>query len=103
MIRHIVLCRFSPATQPGTIADIFAQLRALKDVLPGLEHFAAGPNASPEGLARGFTHGFTVDFASAADRDAYLAHPAHQAAGEQLVDALDAGLDGLMVVDIPLR
>nr|WP_245475226.1 MULTISPECIES: Dabb family protein [unclassified Mesorhizobium] len=57
-------------------------------------------NVSPEPFARGFGHGFTIDFRDAAARDAYLAHEAHQRAGARLVAALEGGADGLMVLDL---
>ena len=100
MIRHIVFVRFATTTAQSEVEAIFTELAALRQHLPGLQGFAAGPNTSPEGLAKGFTHAFTVEFASAADRDAYLVHPAHQAAGARLVRALEGGLDGLAVIDI---
>jgi len=64
--------------------------------------FKSGANVSPEGLARGFTHAFTVDFADVAARDAYLVHPAHQAAGARLVAAAQGGIDGLLVIDLDI-
>lgn len=99
MIRHVVLLRFAPAVEAGEKTAIFAELAALREVVPGFLAFAAGSNVSPEGMSKGFTHAFTVDFATAVDRDAYLAHPAHQAAGARLVRAVDGGLDGLLVLD----
>ena len=102
MIRHIVLVRFNTATAASEQDAIFADLAALGALLPGLGGFSHGPDVSPESLARGFTHAFTIDFADAAARDAYLVHPAHQAAGARLVAAAAGGLDGLVVIDIPL-
>ncbi|MER8801728.1 Dabb family protein [Mesorhizobium sp. M0998] len=61
-----------------------------------------GSNTSPEPFARGFTHGFTIDFRDAAARDAYLEHEAHQRAGAKLVAALEGGTDGLMVFDLEI-
>jgi hypothetical protein len=66
----------------------------------GPVHFSA--NVSPEPFARGFTHGFTVDFDDDVARDAYLAHPEHQRAGARLVAALAGGTDGLLVIDLDL-
>jgi hypothetical protein len=100
MIRHIVLVRFAATTSDADKIAVLAELAGLQAHLPGMRAFAAGPNRSPEGLARGFTHAFTIDFASEADRDAYLVHPAHQAAGARLVNLLEGGRDGLAVVDI---
>ncbi|HEX9046301.1 MAG TPA: Dabb family protein [Verrucomicrobiae bacterium] len=41
-----------------------------------------GTNVGPENLNKGFTHCFALSFKSAADRDAYLKHPAHKAFGK---------------------
>ena len=49
----------------------------------------AGRDGSPEGLQKGFTHGFTVDFTNAKSRDAYLPHPEHQKVGKMIVAVLD--------------
>ena len=49
-----------------------------------------GINCSPVGRAHGHTHAFLVSFAGAAQRDAYLVHPARRAfaafAGEHADD-----------------
>lgn len=100
MIRHIVLVRFASKTSDDEKAAIFAELDALRAVVPGMRHFAGGSNTSPEGLGNGFSQAFTVDFDDAVARDAYLVHPAHRAAGERLVRAADGGIAGLVVVDI---
>ena len=102
MIRHIVLARFPSETAPAEIAAIFADLAALRQQLPGMLAFAAGVNVSPERLARGYTHAFTVDFADTMARDAYLVHPLHKAAGGRLVAACAGGVDGILVADFEL-
>lgn len=99
MIRHIVLCRFAEATPETEITAIWDELVALRDVVPGIVEMRFGRDVSVEGLARGATHAFTVDFESVAARDGYLEHPAHEAAGKRLVAALEGGLEGLVVVD----
>ncbi len=100
MIHHIVFVRFSPATPEAERTAIFAELDGLQATIAGMRGFSGGPNVSPEGLAKGFTHAFVVGFDDAAARDAYLIHPAHQAAGGRLVRAADGGLDGLIVMDV---
>ncbi len=100
MIRHLVLVKFPAAAGPETTGPLFRALDDLRSVVPGMLTLSVGANVSPEGLARGFTHAFVADFANAAARDAYLAHPAHQAAGARLVAAAQGGVDGLIVVDI---
>jgi Stress responsive A/B Barrel Domain len=99
MIRHIVLIKLRTDLPAGEIEEIFAELMALKPLLPGLIAFSGGSNLSAEGLDKGYTRGFTVDFADAAARDAYLVHPAHQKAGARLVAATAGGVEGLAVLD----
>lgn len=102
MIRHTVFVKFPAATRPAAIAALFGALDDLRALVPGMQHFTAGANVSPEGLARGFTHAFVADFVDAAARDAYLVHPAHRAAGARLVDAAEGGVEGLAVIDIEM-
>lgn len=102
MIRHIVLVRFAPAVPDLEKRAIFSALDRLRDVVPGMGVFAAGENISPEGLGKGFTHGFTIDFDTQGARDDYLAHPKHKEAGARLVAAADGGIDGILVLDLPL-
>ena len=102
MIRHVVLVRFREGVAPGEIAAIFDALADLRRHLPGMRDIRHGSNVSPEGLAHGHTHAFTVDFDDAAARDAYLALPEHEAAGARLVRAAEGGLAGLTVLDFAL-
>lgn len=98
-IRHIVLCRFRADVPASERQAIFDQLAALRGHLKGITAMSFGANVSPEGLGQGFAHGFTIDFADAAARDAYLADDAHGKAGARLVAALEGGLTGLVVFD----
>ena len=102
MIRHCVFVRFKSSVDAAERQAIFGQLAALQQVLDGVLGIAFGPNVSPEGLARGFDHGFVIDFADAAARDAYLVHPDHKSAGSRLVAALQGGRDGLIVFDLEI-
>ncbi|HZN35635.1 MAG TPA: Dabb family protein [Pirellulaceae bacterium] len=79
LLRHIVMYKFKeglPAAQLQEVIDAFAGLPKKIDTIVGYE---AGTNVSPEGKSEGFTHVFVVTFKTAADRDAYITHPAHQA------------------------
>ena len=96
MIRHVVLCRFKPDTD---VEAIFTELHELQNKIGGILAVKAGKDMSPEGLQKGFTHGFTVDFTDAAARDAYLPHPEHQKVGAMIVAAVEGGTEGLAVVD----
>jgi hypothetical protein len=100
MIRHCVFVRFRGDVAEAERNAIYADLAALKDVVPGFLAISYGANVSPEGLHQGFADGFTIDFIDEAARDAYLVHPAHKAVGNRLVAALEGGRDGLIVFDI---
>lgn len=100
MIRHCVFVRFRADVIEDERNGIYAELESLREVVPGFLAMTAGPNVSPEGLHKGFADGFVIDFADETARDAYLVHPAHQAAGTRLVAALEGGLNGLIVFDI---
>ena len=99
MIRHVVLFKLRSDLPESAAAQIFAALKALKSQMPGIINISTGKDASPEGLQRGHTHGFTVDFVDAAARDAYLPHPAHQKVGGMIVASAEGGLAGITVVD----
>jgi hypothetical protein len=100
MIRHVVLAKFRADVADAEREVIWDSLRALKGKLDGVIAMTFGANVSPEGLEKGFRHGFTMDFRDAAARDAYLVHPDHKAAGAKFVAALEGGRDGLVVVDL---
>ena len=102
MLRHIVLIRFAQATRDPDRDAVLAALTGLERLIPGALAFTAGPNISPEGMARGYTHVFTADFIDEAARDRYLIHPAHLEAGQALVGASEGGRDGLIVVDVSM-
>ncbi len=102
MIRHIVLIRFRADVTEATIAGIFADLHAIKGKLPGVLAITAGRSASPEQLERGYMHGFVVDFADWSALAAYQVHPDHQRVGAALVVSAVGGLDGILVVDLPI-
>jgi len=99
MIRHVVLFKLRSDLDEGAATRIFTALKALQGQIPGITAISTGKDASPEGLQRGFTHGFTVDFVDAAARDAYLPHPAHQKVGAMIVASSEGGVEGITVVD----
>jgi hypothetical protein len=77
-VHHLVVLKFKPGTSEETIAQLFAELARLRVVVPGMEYFAGGPYASPEGLNQGFTHGFAMTFTNPTARNGYLTHPQHE-------------------------
>lgn len=100
MIRHIVALRFKADITAQAKAALYTDLAALRDQIPGVLTFHAGPNVSVEPLSRGFDDLFWFDFRDAAVRDAYLIHPAHQAVGARIVAETEGGVEGVFVFDI---
>ncbi|MBM5815751.1 MAG: Dabb family protein [Cyanobacteria bacterium K_Offshore_surface_m2_239] len=99
MVHHLVLFRFRDDLPPEAIPAVFAELRSLREQIPGITGFSGGVDGSREGLTRGFTHGCQMTFVDAAARDAYLPHPEHQRVVERLLPLLEGGLDGALTFD----
>ena len=99
MVKHVVLIRIRRDVPPDQIERLFAEIAGLRSKIPGIRDFSWGPYSSPEGLHRGFTHGFVMTFADEASRDAYLPHPDHERVKQQILPLLEGGLDGVVVFD----
>ena len=78
-LRHVVAFKFKESATPEQIKEVEKNFCALKAKISQIAALEWGTNCSPEQHAKGFTHCFIVTFNSAADRDAYLPHPAHKA------------------------
>ena len=91
--RHIVIFKFkdgAPADQVRGVVDAF---KALPGKLPAIQAFEWGPDVSPENLNQGFTHIFTLTFASKESLEKhYLHEPAHQEFVALLPDLLEKAL-----------
>jgi hypothetical protein len=94
-LRHVVLFKFKDSSTPADVARIVEAFRGLPKRIPEIKGFEWGTNVSPEGKADGFTHCFFVTFATEADRDAYLPHPAHK----EFVGVVGPHVDKVCVVD----
>ncbi len=81
VLRHVVLFGFKASATPAQIQEVERAFRALPASIANIQALEWGTNVSPENLSAGYTHCFLLTFASAADRDAYLPHPAHKAFG----------------------
>ena len=95
VLRHVVLFSFKESSTDADVAKIVEAFRALPKKIAQIKDFEWGTDISPEGKAQGFTHCFFVTFASEADRDAYLPHPAHQA----FVSIVGPHVEDVCVVD----
>lgn len=99
MITHMVLLRVRKDVPVRTVERVFGEIGALRSRIAGILSYAWGPYSSPEGLGRGYTHGFCMTFRDAAARDAYLPHPDHERVKESVLGILDGGVDGVLAFD----
>lgn len=71
-VQHLVLFQFKPGTTPAELRQVYDGFDTLIAGTPGCIGFQWGRNNSPEGLAKGFTHGFVITFESLEARDKYM-------------------------------
>lgn len=103
MIRHIVLLPFKESVSPKERLSILEELGKLKETIPEIHSFSSGKNNSPEGLSRGYEHGFVMEFKNTEDRSVYLKHPSHtKLAKEKVIPALKDGKNSPVVFDYEL-
>ncbi len=95
VLRHIVLFKYKPETTAAQLDEINRAFQDLKRRIPEVRDFERGINNSPEGLDKGFTHGYQITFESEEDRAAYLPHPAHK----EFVEMLGGKLEEPFVFD----
>jgi len=98
-IKLVVLMKFKPEVSQDTIDGIVADFHEIKAQLPGMLDFSIGSNVSKEGVDKGFTHGFVMTFADVEALRTYLPHPDHQAVKAKILESLDGGIDGAMIID----
>ena len=84
MIEHVVLLRFRGSATEESIGALARAVVGLPGRIDGVESVKWGPSTSPEGLERGFTHGFVMRLRDDAARDAYLPHPVHREVADQI-------------------
>ena len=95
MLRHVVLFAFEETATRTKIQAIEEAFAALPPQIAEIKGFEWGSDVSVEHLADGYTHCFLVTFASLADRDTYLVHPAHRA----FVASIQPHLTKALVID----
>jgi len=100
MIKHVVLFQFKKTLTEMQIASVMEGFTALRKQIPQILSYQWGANNSPEGLDKGFRHGFVMELAGPAQRKAYLEHPAHvKFANETIFPALEHGKESVVVFD----
>jgi hypothetical protein len=89
MIVHIVCWKYKPEATDAQRREHVERLRALKDLVPGMESFDVGSDIL--GLDRSYDTGLVGVYADRAALDAYSDHPEHvkvAAMGKQLATAV---------------
>jgi hypothetical protein len=84
-LRHIFFARFKPRAPVGELISGYAGLPGIIKEMLAFEWGRLQSDASAEG----YTHIFMTTFADAAGRDAYLAHPAHDAFAANIFSHID--------------
>ena len=97
LLRHVVLFAFKGT--PEEVRQVEEAFCRLPAQIGEIRAFEWGTDVSVENIQQGFTHCFLLTFASAADRDSYLVHPAHQAFGVLIRPVLDK----VLVIDYWVR
>lgn len=89
VLRHVVFLKFKPEISPAKTREVLQAFQALGKRIDVVAAIESGTNNSPEGLADGFTHVFTLTFHSTSDRDIYLNHAIHQEFVQLALPALE--------------
>lgn len=98
-LKHVVLVKFKPEIRQADINRLTDAFNDLKNQIDTIVSLESGTDVSPEGLNQGYSHAFVLTYANAADRDAYLNHPAHQ----KFVELIKPMVEGVTVVDFWAR
>lgn len=83
-LRHIVMFKYLDTSTETDVTKVSEAFANLYGTIPEVKAFEWGTNNSPENLNQGFTHCYTLTFASEEDRAIYDKHPAHKAFQEIL-------------------
>ena len=103
MIVHMVILKVRRDVTSKEVERVFGAIGALKNEIPGVLSYSWGAYASPEGMQRGYSHGFCMTFPDAKSRDTYLPHPLHEKVKAQVLAILDGGIDGVLAFDYAAR
>ena len=79
MLQHVVAFKFKADASKEQIDKVLKAFEQLPKKISQIKKFQTGLNNSPEGLNKGFTHGWIISFKNEEDREVYLHHAEHQA------------------------
>ena len=88
MIEHILLFRWNETATQEAVKNAMAELRGLKDKIPGIVDVTSGTNFSER--SKGFTHGMVFRFKDRAALDGYIPHPEHQRVVQKILNPIRA-------------
>ena len=94
-LRHVVMFKYFDTSSDTDITHVSEAFANLDGTIPEVKAFEWGTNTSPENLNQGFTHCYTLTFASEEDRAIYDKHPAHKA----FQDILKPHMEKVFVID----
>ena len=92
-VEHVVLFKLTPDATPEQRDRMIAELKTLKDQIPGIVDLSVGVNFSTRN--QGYDVGLVVRFADRAALKVYLPHPAHRGCVDQFINPIKA--DALVV------
>lgn len=99
MIVHMVLFKVKRSVSRARLVRVMKLIGALRQKVPGITSYRWGPYSSPEGLNRGYTHGFCTTFKDARSRNVYLDHEEHQKVVAEVLKILQGGVKGALAFD----
>ena len=99
MIKHIVLLPFNNDVTQQQIDHLENGLKKITLELPEIHSLSFGKNCSSEGLEKGHSYGFVMEFNSVGDRDFYLKHPDHVAFANNVIIPMVNKNGGALVLD----
>jgi hypothetical protein len=99
-VTHIGLLRVREDVPTCEVDRVFDEIATLRSKIPGILSCVWGPYSSPEGIGRGYTHGFCMTFVDEAARDAYLPHPEHLRVARLVCSIVETrSMDGVLAFD----
>lgn len=99
MVVHMVLFKVKRSVGRSRLERVMNLIGGLRRKIPGITSYRWGPYSSPEGLNRGYTHGFCTTFKDAKSRNRYLPHPEHRKVVAEVLKILRGGVKGALAFD----